>query len=477
MRQRGHERASFGGEGDWPMRVMAIALLMAGLAWPMAARVQPPARGTLRVHHLHLRAADPLAAMQAYAERFGGTRVVLPDVGAGVRLGNQYLLFAPQGLESPVARVDAVESALREALTWLTAHGMSLQDGTIGRLVLPGVGDRLAIDHIAFGAGDYPGAIAVLGTAGALPNKHTRASAMFDLGSGTRVEIVPGADAPETHWCPMHTDLRSSDAGTCPQCSMALVPIPPPRINEFRMDVGVVAGRQGRGLGGLHITIRDPDSGVPVSDFSVVHEQLLHLFIVGRDLDYFAHVHPERMGDGFRLAHDAPPGEYVTIADFLPKTGTLQMVHRAIVTPRFQAVPFGVVSLPAPHISGSMSRGSGQPHRNTADQTVDGVRIHLEAADLIAGLPALLRFSLSDATTGVRLTDLEPFLGAPGHMLLVNASLTDAVHGHPEEMDTRAPFVTFRPLMPAAGVCKLWVQFQRRGKVITAPFVIEVSES
>jgi len=31
--------------------------------------------------------------------------------------------------------------------------------------------------------------------------------------------------------------------------------------------------------------------------------------------------------------------------------------------------------------------------------------------------------------------------------------------------------------MPAAGLYKLWVQFQRKGQVITVPFVVMVGES
>ena len=56
---------------------------------------------------------------------------------------------------------------------------------------------------------------------------------------------------------------------------------------------------------------------------------------------------------------------------------------------------------------------------------------------------ATLKFTLTDAVTKAPVTDLEPFLGAPGHMLLVNANLTDANHVHPEEPTTTGPVITF----------------------------------
>src|SRR5262249_5143280 len=110
----------------------------------------------------------------------------------------------------------------------------------------------------------------------------------------------------------------------------------------------------------------------------------------------------------------------------------------------------------------------------SATKTVDGVTVRLEAADLLAGKPGLLRFTLTDAASGALVDDLQPYLAAQGHLLLVNADVTAAVHGHPEGLNLQAPVITFHPLLPAAGMCKVWLQFQRAGRVITVPFVIEV---
>jgi hypothetical protein len=102
--------------------------------------------------------------------------------------------------------------------------------------------------------------------------------------------------------------------------------------------------------------------------------------------------------------------------------------------------------------------------------------VRLDAADLIAGKRGLLRFALTDPASGVPINDLEPYLGAQAHLLLVSAPLTEAVHGHPEGLDLRAPVMIFQPLLPPAGMCKLWLQFQRGGRVTTVPFVIEVAQ-
>jgi hypothetical protein len=286
---------------------------------------------------------------------------------------------------------------------------------------------------------------------------------LFHARDGIAVEIVRDTDAADAYWCPMHPDLRSSTAGKCPLCGMPLVPMRPPRIGEYRMDVVATAGRRGAGVSKLRVTLRDPETGRPVPAFATVHDRPLHLFIVDRTLEYFAHVHPEPAGQGvFEIDQRLPPGAYVLIADFLPMSGPSQTVQRAIVTPAYR----GPLFAPPPDLRSEMG----------TEKIVEGVRVRLEATGLEAGREALLRFTLADASTGAPVLDLEPFLGAAGHMLVVNADLTEASHAHPEEVASRGPSVYFQPRMPAAGLYKLWVQFQRKGEVITVPFVVTVRE-
>ena len=74
------------------------------------------------------------------------------------------------------------------------------------------------------------------------------------------------------------------------------------------MDVGVTLGAQRRGLSGLRLVLRDPANGAPVNDLLTVHQKPLHLFMISRNLEYFAHVHPEPSANrSFVLKHEAPP--------------------------------------------------------------------------------------------------------------------------------------------------------------------------
>jgi hypothetical protein len=241
---------------------------------------------------------------------------------------------------------------------------------------------------------------------------------------------------------------------------MDLVAIPTAPLGNYRLHVRQIPRESGSGVRALRVEIRDPATSERVAAFSPLHERLLHLFIVRRDLEYFSHVHPELRDDAFEAIVDLDAGAYVLIADFAPAAGAPQLVHRAIVTPGYKGSPFT----------------SAGVRPDLSPKTVDGVKVGLEGVVRLLK-PSALTFSVHDAETNQPVDNLEPFLGASGHLLVVNADLTVAMHAHPESATTEAlirPQVTFAPTFGAPGVYKMWVQFQRVGKVITAPFAVDV---
>jgi heavy metal-binding protein len=263
-----------------------------------------------------------------------------------------------------------------------------------------------------------------------------------------------------TYWCPMHPDVRGEAGAKCPLCGMALVP-GPAALDAYWLDVAAgtpppVAGRAQR----LRFLVRDPHTGAPVRSFTLLHERLLHLFIVSHDLTYFSHVHPEIERDGtFEQSITLPkPGAYRLIADFAPEGAAPQLLQKTIVTAGYR---------------GSLRAGAA-PAVDTSDKAVDGTRITLVASDPIAGREQLMTFEIADAASGKPVADLEPFLGAPGHLLIVGSDLLTATHSHPvaELSGNSGPEVVFQVLFPRPGVYRMWVQFQRHGRVTTAPFTV-----
>ena len=75
-------------------------------------------------------------------------------------------------------------------------------------------------------------------------------------------------------------------------------------------------------------------------------------------------------------------------------------------------------------------------------------------------------------------TDLQRYLGAWGHLLILSEDMTEYVHAHPrEEMQpdpaagpTGGPEVIFDALLPKPGRYRAWLQFQRNDRLTTVSF-------
>ena len=83
-------------------------------------------------------------------------------------------------------------------------------------------------------------------------------------------------------------------------------------------------------------------------------------------------------------------------------------------------------------------------------------------------------FDLSDEH-GQPVNDLEPYLGAMGHLVILSADGKQFVHAHPDAAAEKSNKVKFGAHFPNAGIYKGWGEFQRAGTVHTIPFVIEVN--
>jgi hypothetical protein len=207
----------------------------------------------------------------------------------------------------------------------------------------------------------------------------------------------------------------------------------------------------------LRIAVRQPGGISNVRRLAIVHEHPMHLFVVGEGLEFFAHEHPAPQPDGvFMVDLTLPrPGPYMAIVEFQREGGPPQMVHQAFTT----GGPFARVARPA---------------LDEEPRIVDGMRVSLDRSPRRAGQAELLTVHITAAATGAPISDLEPYLGAAGHLVAVSADMTEAVHEHPAP-DGRGPELRFRPLFPRAGLFKVWIQFQRGARVTTASFVIDVS--
>ena len=137
----------------------------------------------------------------------------------------------------------------------------------------------------------------------------------------------------------MHPGIRGAAGDRCPICQMALVPVASGIGDTYALDVELVPPAPAPGVVmRARFHVRDPRTGAAVTQFDVVHEKLFHLFVISRDLQHFAHLHPSLGANGaFDVSLALPrPGHYQLMADFVPTGGAPQMIQRIITTAGYE---------------------------------------------------------------------------------------------------------------------------------------------
>ena len=204
-------------------------------------------------------------------------------------------------------------------------------------------------------------------------------------------------------------------------------------------------------------SLTGPD-GTPVLDYREEHEKELHLIVVRRDLSGFQHVHPRRSSDGtWRVDLDTSrAGSYRAYADVVPTALGRNVV---LGTDLQVAGDYAPVELPEP---------------STAT-TVDGYDIELSGHPE-TGAETELTFTVSRDGKSVR--DLQPYLGAFGHLVTIRNGDLAYLHTHPADEaapDSRGgPRIRFATTFPSAGTYRLFVDFKVDGRVLTAAFTVDV---
>ncbi|MDO8680232.1 MAG: heavy metal-binding domain-containing protein [Acidobacteriota bacterium] len=295
-----------------------------------------------------------------------------------------------------------------------------------------------------------------------------------ELIPGTARPIVdPNAPASTSGFiCPMHPNEVKAEPGKCSICGMTLVPGDPMATADYRMSVvteprAVKAGENTK----FRFTITHPLTGETVRQFADVHDRLYHLFIVSRDMTLFNHEHPVFEKDGsFTIEHTLPKaGHYVFFSDFMPVGGGPQLIATPIVTAGYE----GDIASDAANLTADKSWV----------KSVDGVTVDLrvEPAKLVSGDELDVPIRFIDEKTEQPVTNLQRYLGAFGHAMMLSEDMMEHVHAHPEELlegtnitEGGGPDLTFHALFPKPGHYRIWLQFLRNNKLSTVPFTVRV---
>lgn len=212
----------------------------------------------------------------------------------------------------------------------------------------------------------------------------------------------------------------------------------------------------------LVIDVRDSDEKA-IAQFDRFQEKLMHLIVVSDDLQFFSHLHPTYQENGrFEVEANFPKsGSYTLFSDYKPAGKPEQ------------------VSVLKTQVSGNSPAPPAIDLNRTKTFADTQVNLKFSQPTLKAGQEVMLIFNLQEVTSNQPIKDLQPYLGERGHLVIVKQSspLTQAdyIHAHAHAMKNMPPGeVHFMTSFPQPGKYKLWGQFNRNGRIVTADFWVNV---
>lgn len=241
--------------------------------------------------------------------------------------------------------------------------------------------------------------------------------------------------AADTHGAAKHIEA----AGPKPEVSLASEPLT------------IEAGKPTT----LTVAITERGKMVPLD---VAHEMKVHLLAVNEELSWFTHLHPEEQANGaYNVKMTFPySGKYLVYTDYKP-TGAESTVDTKTL-----------------NLAGNVAA----PAANTAEKTVaevDGYTVRfVNAGDLKTNREQMLQFSIEKGGQKLQEKDMQPYLGATAHIVMIGRESKNFLHIHPSANNAFPIFAGTQ--IEQAGQYRVWVQFKLAGTVHTADFTVNVAE-
>lgn len=218
--------------------------------------------------------------------------------------------------------------------------------------------------------------------------------------------------------------------------------------------------------------IRD-ENGTILKDFDTVHEKQMHLIVVRKDRTNFQHVHPtlDQTTGTFTLADFTFPtnGEYRVFADFTPTYAQKDERGEKLPVTPFKDVVAGTASYAAQDIGAD---------KLTSDINGFSTNLSLMGDDTVSpqpyeDVPLMLGADINKGGTSFK--NLQPYLGALGHMVVLGPNL-EYIHAHATTEDTanQTGMVSFMVTFPDPGKYKIYLQTQANGQVNTTDYTYTI---
>lgn len=199
------------------------------------------------------------------------------------------------------------------------------------------------------------------------------------------------------------------------------------------------------------------ESGENIS-LEIVHTMKMHLLVVNEELTWFDHLHPEKQADEtYYVAETFPSaGKYLFFIDYKP------VDHPASV------------SMKSIEVKGNQLAQIPKT-KSKLTAVVDDYTISLlNGDDLKTNTAQSLEFSIEKEGKILAEKDIELYLGANAHIVMISQADKDFLHIHPMS-EERFPIYA-KTYIKKEGLYRMWVQFKTEGEIHTADFTVIISE-
>lgn len=268
--------------------------------------------------------------------------------------------------------------------------------------------------------------------------------------SNTSEEIVQEY----THACSMHPEVKGMEGYKCTKCGMDLQPIKKDEVIALKVDISSKQGvlESGKPVD-FSISITDNGKNVPLE---VQHEMKMHLLVVNEELTWFDHIHPVEQTDSTYNVSETFPfaGKYLMFTDF-KVVGSSGIVDKQEIEVK-GASGNQVINLDPKYVS-----------------KVNGYTVSLlNGEDFKTNRPQDLKFAIERKGKKFQVADIQDYLGANAHIVMISQIDKDFLHIHPMS-DKQYPIYA-QTNINKPGIYRMWVQFKIDGKIQTADFTINV---
>lgn len=211
-------------------------------------------------------------------------------------------------------------------------------------------------------------------------------------------------------------------------------------------DMSEVIPKVSYANGVTSVELKDNDN--EALELDVSHKKLMHLIVVSADLKEYHHFHPEQKIEGvYQNTFNLADNSYKAFVDIKPKD--LQ----------YSVKPIDI------HVG----KGHQKNYNNKLDvdkdytKTINNQKVELTTTSFDTNKEITLNFDLKGA-------EPEPYLGALGHVVILDENAENFIHVHPVSDDEPV----FKTEFTKSGVYKIWAEFKFGEQVNAYPFVIEV---